>query len=66
MKRPKLQEIDLDQTMTDLLAGKPMAYMTMDPGQWDGLLNSAYLAGWTLLEIKNETPVKAYRRGLDS
>ncbi len=34
----------------------------MSPGQWDGLLQASYNTGWTLLEIVDEQPVRAYRK----
>ncbi len=61
-KRPKLNEIDLDGVMNDLLAGKPFVVITMSKGQWDELLDLAYTDGRTLLELdRNEKPVAAYR-----
>jgi hypothetical protein len=36
--------------------------ITMDPGQWDTLLQMAYDDGWVLLEMKNNIPVRAYQR----
>jgi len=66
MRRPALNEIDLDDAMNVLLGNsgkKGAAVMTMARGQWDALLNAAYQSGWTLLEVDdNERPVKAYRR----
>ncbi len=41
-----------------------MSIVTMSPGQWDALLQAAYDARWTLLEVDaDEVPVKAYRKG---
>ena len=41
-------------------------YITISPGQWDGLHKAAYDAGHTLLEIEEvdgqEKAVRAYRR----
>ena len=63
MRRPALNEINLDGAMNALLGGKGAAVMTMSPNQWDALLNAAYQSGWTLLELDDrEQPVKAYRR----
>jgi hypothetical protein len=67
MKRPVLNEISLVETMESIVAGKPLAYMTMSRGQWDGLLHAAYQAGWTLLEVDgDEIPIRAYRRAPDA
>jgi hypothetical protein len=66
MKRPVLNEISLVETMGAIAAGKPLAVLTITTAQWDAITRAAYAAGWTLLEIENETPVRAYRRGLDS
>jgi len=36
--------------------------MTLSPGQWDALLQSAYEMGYTLIEVDaDERPTKAYR-----
>ena len=41
--------------------------MTCSPGQWDGLLKSAYESGWILLEIEEidgrEEVVRAWKKG---
>lgn len=58
MKRPELHEIDIC-TVLD----KPSVLITMSAGQWDPLLEAAYDAGHTLLEVdENEIPARAYRR----
>ena len=61
MKKPKLRQVNLKQALADMLNGKAGCFITMDPGQWDGHLAAAYRTGWTLLEIVNEVPVKAYK-----
>ncbi len=53
----------MNEAIKGLFDGPPGAFITMSPGQWDGILASAYDNGFTLLVIdKNEKPVKAYRR----
>jgi hypothetical protein len=67
VKKPILNEISLIEVIEAKQAGKPLAIMTMSRGQWDQLLQGAYYAGWTLLEVDaDEIPVKAYRKGPDS
>jgi hypothetical protein len=40
-----------------------MAFVSMAPAQWDALLQSAYDAGWVLLEVDDEAGVvRAFRR----
>ncbi|MFO7555301.1 MAG: hypothetical protein R6W88_08870 [Desulfobacterales bacterium] len=66
MKRPDLNEINLDEVMNNLFSGKPCVLMTMSRGQWDGLLATAYESGHVLIELdRNETPVKAYQRAMN-
>ena len=61
MKRPFLNEINLDRAMNDFFT-KPCVVITMSRGQWDGLLEAAYESGHVLLEVDhNERPVKAYQ-----
>lgn len=61
MRRPELNEVDLEERKTSC------AVMTVRPGQWDKILDAAYVAGWLLVEIdKQGAPVKAYRRKLTS
>lgn len=64
MKRPKLNETNLDNAMNALLNGeKAGVYVTMSVGQWDSLLQNAYDRGWILLELDDrERPIRAYRR----
>lgn len=62
MERPELKEMPLAEAMANMTGAGPGLFITMDPGQWDGLLQMAYDAGWILLELKNERPVRAYRR----
>ncbi len=57
-KRPELQSIPMSQVSI----GPGARIITMSPGQWDGLLQASYETGWTLLEIVDEQPVRAYRR----
>lgn len=63
MKRPKLNEIDLGETMVALMGCEyRCAFITMPTGQWDNILATAYANGWLLIEPgRNEVPVKAYR-----
>ncbi len=59
MKQPKLNQVPLNP---DILC-KPSVNMTMSPGQWDSMLEAAYKAGWTLIEVdQTGRPSKAYRR----
>jgi hypothetical protein len=59
MKRPLLNKVPLSQTM--LGGGKPTVNITMSVGQWDTFLQSAYDAGYYLIELdEHETPVAAY------
>ncbi len=63
MKRPVLNEMSLDEARNGLFQGtSPVNIITMDPGQWDTLLQAAYDRGWILLEVRNEMPVRAFRR----
>jgi hypothetical protein len=67
MERPKLNKIDLDGMMAEFLDGCAGVTVTMSPGQWDRLLQSAYDAGHNLIEVDdNEIPVRAYRKKLDA
>ena len=56
-KRPELHSIPMSQ----VTVGPGARIITMSPGQWDGLLQASYETGWTLLEIVDEQPVRAYR-----
>jgi len=62
MKRPKLNQVPLPAFFP--VPGQ--AYITMSPGQWDALLQGAYGANWTLLEIEKvngqERAVRAFRK----
>ena len=61
MKRPVLNEINLNRAMNDFFT-KPCVVITMSRGQWDKLLEAAYEKGHVLLELdRNEKPVKAYQ-----
>jgi hypothetical protein len=63
MERPKLKKRDLKEFMADFMGGRAGVTVTMSPGQWDKLLQAAYNAGHTLLELDdNENPVRAYRK----
>ena len=61
MTRPKLNEVPLPEFFPE----RCKVYVTMSPGQWDGLLKEAYRRGHTLLEIEEvngeEKAVRAYR-----
>jgi len=58
MKRPELNEIPLSTAIRPATV-----IITMSPGQWDGLLQSAYEAGHNLIEVdEDEIPRKAYRK----
>ena len=59
MTRPVLRAVPL----ADVLPPKPgTLYVTMGPGQWDALLESAYDDGCVLLEVEGQKPVRAYQR----
>ena len=62
MTRPQLNEVPLPNPFPE--PGK--VYITVSPGQWDGLCKAAYDGGHTLLEIEEvdgqEKAVRAYRR----
>jgi hypothetical protein len=63
MERPKLNKIDLKGVMAEFLDGHAVVTVTMSPGQWDKLLQTAYDAGHNLIEVdENENPVRAYRK----
>jgi hypothetical protein len=41
-----------------------LAYATLSPNQWDGLLEAVYDLGWVLLELDEaENIIRAFRRG---
>ncbi len=62
MKRPELHEIPISSAIS-----KSCFTVTMSVGQWDQFLQSAYDAGASLLELdRNETPVRAYQKRMDS
>lgn len=63
MTRPVLHEIPLSEAVPM----KPgQCYMTLSPGQWDGLLQSAYQDNWILLELDDsERPIRAYQRDVN-
>jgi hypothetical protein len=66
MERPKLNKIDLKGVMAEFLDGHAVVTVTMSPGQWDKLLQAAYDAGHTLLELDDfENPVRAYRKKME-
>lgn len=57
--RPKLAELPLASVWPPR---PPLAYITLSPRQWDGLLQAAYDAGYVLIEVdEEERPVRAYR-----
>jgi hypothetical protein len=64
MKRPKLQKVDLEETIKAMFEGEtPDCFITMSRGQWDILLLNAYNRGWIILELDdNERPMAAYRK----
>jgi hypothetical protein len=55
----KLAEVPLEEVWPP----RPgLCYMTMSAGQWDVTLETAYSAGWVLVEVDDdEAPVRAYR-----
>ena len=60
MKRPVLMKADHHQEVACMLAGAGDIFITMPPGQWDMILEGAYEAGCTLLELEhNEQCVAA-------
>lgn len=60
--RPTLREIPLSAVKFE----PGSCTLTIDVGAWDALTESAYEDGWTLLEIRNERPARAFRRELVS
>lgn len=67
MKRPVLNEVPLNPVMESLLGGEPSVNISMNQGQWDGFLQSAYDAGHNLIELDDkEIPVRAYRKKMDA
>ena len=61
MKRPPLDSFPLDKAIAE--TGTPGSmFITIDPGAWDALILASYKSGWTLLEIKNEKPVRAFKK----
>lgn len=63
MKRPILNEIELD--LPGIISRKKdfKFIITMSVDQWDGLLSVAYDRGHILLELDDdEKPIKAYQR----
>jgi hypothetical protein len=60
-RRPALNEVPLAAVWPPLPG---VCYVTLSPGQWDGLLSEAYGLGWVLLEVDDdERLARAYRRG---
>lgn len=58
-----LQPFPLDLALQAMSGTTPSALLiTMGSGQWDAMLSAAYQAGWILLEIEGERPVRAYRK----
>lgn len=57
-----LSPFPLEEAMAALSGGKRALIITMGVDQWDATLSAAYSAGWILLEIDGERPVRAYRR----
>ena len=57
-KRPELNSIPMSQVSI----GPGVRIITCAPQQWDALLQASYDTGWTLLEIVDEQPVRAYRK----
>lgn len=58
MTRPILHEIPMSEAIG---MSEPCVYVTMSSGQWDALLERAYLEGTTLIELNEELPVRAFR-----
>ena len=59
MTRPNLNPIPIAAAIPPRVG---TAVITMSVGQWDALLEAAYLGGWLLLELDDaEQPVAAYR-----
>ena len=57
-RRPSLVEVPI----AALVLGPGVMVITIDPGCWDELTQAAYAENWVLLEIKNEIPVRAFKR----
>jgi len=57
-----LTPFPLDEAMAAFSGAKPALIITLGTEQWDTTLAAAYKAGWILLEIDGELPVRAYRR----
>jgi hypothetical protein len=61
MNRPELRSVAIPNLFLKPEPGT--RYITMSPGQWDGVLQSAYDKGWTLVEIDGEgKPLQAFKR----
>ena len=62
MKRPELNEISISHAFQ-----RGCVTVTMSQGQWDSLLQASYDQGFVLVELdRNETPVRAYQKRMDS
>jgi len=61
-KRRELHAVSLDEAIQDIADGVAGRVMIIGPRGWNALLEGAYERGWLLLEVKDETPVGAYRR----
>ncbi len=60
LTRPDLNPVPLGDVLPPL---RETVYVTMNPGQWDQLLNAAYAQGAVLLELDDrERPARAYRK----
>jgi len=62
MKKPELNEVSLSKAFQPATVT-----VTMSQGQWDTLLQVSYDQGFVLVELdRNEIPVRAYRKQMDS
>lgn len=57
-----LTPFPLAEAMSAMSGARPALIITMGTDQWDTTLSAAYDAGWILVEIEHERPVRAYRR----
>ncbi len=62
MNRPELNEVSLSKAFQ-----RGCVTVTMSQGQWDSLLQASYDQGFVLVELdRNEIPIRAYRKQMDS
>jgi len=58
MKQPELNEIPIPSALP-----ATGGVITASPGQWDPMLEAAYLQGWLILELDHQDrPKRAYRK----